>query len=250
MVLRLLALASSFVLVVACGGSSSRAPADTAPADAAPDAAPDAAGDHCATHRVVHFDVHPVEAGATIPNGRITAWFYQLNDDLKPRPPRRVTYDRPFTGTSTTVDIALDDVMLPQPLGDYQACERSCDDLANPACGCTAAGPRFALASVAVYVDRDGSGAIESAEVIDDNEYGVGYIQLGAADKAYAPPNLFDFIAPQGLVDCLAPYSILPPPTGESFNDLGIPAADARFPLDVCVPGAASCSQVRRPNLF
>ena len=109
---------------------------------------------------------------------------------------------------------------------------------------------RLLVVASRVYVDRDGSGAIESSEVVDDNEYGVGYIQLGAADRAYAPPTVFDFLAPQGLVDCLAPYSILPPPANESFNDLGIPAADTRFPLDICVPGSASCSQVRRPNLF
>jgi hypothetical protein len=246
MVLRLLVVASSFVVMVSCGGGSgSRVAVDAAPADTT---AVDAPGERCATHRVVHFDVHPVVAGATIPDGRITAWFYQLNDDLKPRPPRLVTYDRPFTGTSTTVDISLDDVMLPQPLENYQLCERACDAL--PACGCTSAGPRLALAAVAVYVDRDGSGAIESSEVVDDNEYGVGYVQLGAADRAYAPPTVFDSLAPQGLVDCLAPYSILPPPANESFNDLGIPAEDARFPLDICVPGDASCSQVRRPNLF
>jgi len=249
MSLRVLVLASSFVLVVACGGSASNAPADAARDGSPPDVTPvDAAGARCATHRIIHFDVHPVVAGAAIPDGRLTVWFYQFNDDLMPRPQPFVAYDRPFAGTSTGVDIALDDITLPPRIEDYQLCPRTCKDLSDPACGCQG-GPKLALAFVAAYVDRDGSGAIESSEIDLNNEIGEGYVQLGAADRAYAPPTVLDFVVPKGIVDCLAPYSILPPPPGESFNDLGIPDQTATFPLDVCVPGDASCDQVRRPNL-
>lgn len=247
---RVLVLASSFVLVVACGGSASNAPADAARDGSPLDATPvDAPGARCATHRIVHFDVHPVVAGAAVPDGRLTVWFYQFDDSLTPRPPRFVAYDRPFAGTSTGVDIALDDITLPPQIEDYKLCSRTCTDLSDPACGCQAAGPKLALAFVGAYVDRDGSGAIESSEIDFNNEIGVGYMQLGAADRAYAPPTVLDFVVPEGIVDCLAPYSILPVPPSEGFNDLGIPSQTATFPLDVCVPGDASCAHLRRPNL-
>lgn len=249
MSIRALTVVMSSLSVLACGGPKSQAAADAAP-DGAPDSlATDGPDPRCASHRIVHLDVHPVRAGAAIPDGRIVVTFFQFNDDIAPRPPRFVGYDRPFAGTSTGVDIAVDGVTLPPSIDDYQACARTCLDLANPACDCAAVEPKVALAEVVVARDVDGSGAIESGELIDANIFGVGYLILGASDRTYAAPNVLDFLLRDGIQDCLAPYSILPPPPDSSFDDLGIPAQTATFTLDVCVPGDASCDDLRRPNL-
>jgi hypothetical protein len=240
----LLAIAS--VMVTACGGGSEAAMPPDAPA---PDAGSmDAPAARC-PNRVIHFAVHPVVAGAAIPNGRVLVDFAQFNDDLMLRPPRFIGYDRPFAGTATTLDIATDDIALPQKLGDYQLCERACKDLTDPTCGCKAGGPKIALALVGVYIDPDGSGAIEPGERAFANQIGAGYTILGAADTAYAAGTVLDELLPQGIVDCIAPYEILPPPANSSFNDLGIRASDAPFPLDVCAPPDASCDDVRFPNV-
>ena len=213
--------------------------------DASADASPDAAPFSCATDTVIHFDVHPVAAG-TIPDGRLIVDLYQLQDNLNV--PEQVIYDVPFTGASTSVDLTLADLALPANLDSYKLCPRTCYDLSNPACTCTAGQPNVALAAVLVMVDADHSGAIEPAELTRDNRYGIGVMSLGDSDAAYPPPTFLDPLAPEGIQGCLAPYSILPPMNGSIFDRLGIPTSTT-FPLDVCVPGSASCDMLRVPNL-
>jgi hypothetical protein len=216
-----------------------------ASADASADASTDAAPFSCATDTVIHFDVHPVAAG-TIPDGRLIVDLYQLQDNLNV--PEQVIYDVPFTGASTSVDLTLADLALPANLDRYKVCPRTCYDLSNPACTCTAGQPNVALAAVIVMVDADHSGAIEPAELTRDNRYGIGVMSLGDSDAAYPPPTFLDPLAPEGIQGCLAPYSILPPMNGSIFDRLGVPTSTT-FPLDVCVPGSASCDMLRVPNL-
>jgi hypothetical protein len=214
---------------------------DAAAADASPDAAPFS----CATDTTIHFAVHPVAAG-TIPDGRLIVDLYQLQDNLPV--PQFIAYDVPFTGTSTSIDLALADVALPTTLDQYKVCPRSCFDLANPACACTPGQPNVALAFVFVMGDLDHSGAIEPAELTRENRYGVGVMQLGDSDAAYPPPTILDPLAPEGIQGCLAPYAILPPAPSSIFDRLGIPGTTT-FDLDVCVPGSASCDMLRVANL-
>lgn len=210
-----------------------------------PDATPDGPPLTCTPDTTIHFDVHPVGTG-TIPDGRLIVDMYQISDNLGV--PEHVIYDAPFTGTSTSVDLALSDIELPPNLDIYKACPRSCYDLTNPACTCTAGQPNIALAMVFVILDADHSGAIEPAELTEENLYGVGVMQLGDSDAAYPPPTFLDPLAPDGVLGCLAPYAILPPLPDSIFDRLGIPTSTT-FPLDVCVPGSASCDMLRVPNL-
>jgi hypothetical protein len=235
--------------LAACGESRStaqRPDASDTPLDAAPDANRPA---NCAAGRVIHLDVHPVVPGAAIPNGHLVVVFYQFNDDIQPPPPNVIGYDRPFLGTSTGYDLPLEEIVMPAPLDDYQLCSRTCKDLADAACDCPVTEAKLALANVFVVRDEDGSGAIERSEITNENIFGIGYLQLGAADRAYPPPSTLDFLVPSGVQACLAPYSILPPPGGSGFNDLGTPAATATFSLDVCVPSDPSCRLLHRANL-
>jgi len=220
---------------------------DSPTLDAALDAAADAAPPvRCAPGRVIHLDVTPVEPGAAIPDGRLVVVFYQFGLEVVPRPPHLVGYDQPFQGASTGVDLALGDITLPTQLDDYQLCPRTCGDLTEPACDCPEAKPKLALAWVLVVRDVNVS---EIHEFTDENTYGIGHLQLGAADRAYAAPEELGFLVPGGVQDCLAPYSIEPPAAGTEFEDLGTPAANATFPLEVCVPSDSSCGSVRPPNL-
>ena len=249
----------SVVSTVACGdGSSDRrldalaTPVPDASPDAGPDASPDGPPDappvRCATDRVVHLDVHRVVDGATIPDGRIVVRFHQFNDDIRPRP-TFFGYDRPYNGASNGVDIAISEIALPAPIDGYQLCERSCNDLTDPACSCPAGAPKLALGAVFVVRDSNHSGAIEAEELNDDDIYGIGWMQLGASDAAYPPPTALDSLAPQGIQDCLAPYSILPPAPGGFNERLGVPSPSETFRLDICVPDSDSCDLVRSPNL-
>ena len=192
--------------------------------------------------------VNKVVPTATIPDGRLVVVFYQLVDDIDPYPPLRAGLDVPFTGTSTRVDTLLSQITLPTPVDDYQFCPRACLNLDNPACDCPPAQPKVALAFVFAMQDPDLSGAIEPAELVEDNIYGVGYLQLGASDADYPVPNVFDMLFTEGILDGLVPYEVIDPPTSV-FDVLGLPPAGTVFDLDVCVPGDASCDTVRFPNL-
>jgi hypothetical protein len=213
--------------------------ADAASAADAPPQASCAAGKLC-------LRVNPVAAGATIPDGRLVVVFYQMIEHVMPPVPELVGLDRPFTAATPTIEIPLADIVLPAPIDDYRLCPRTCLALDNPACDCPAAHPKIALAFVFVMRDLDASGAIEPAELVDENLYGVGVLQLGAADRAYAAPNALDPLLPDGILDGLAPYRIIPT---TDFDDLGIAAPGTVFDLDVCVPGDASCDMIRFPNL-
>jgi hypothetical protein len=215
--------------------------------DASPDAPPDAPGIpfNCTTDTTLHFDVHPVAAG-TIPDGRLIVDIYQLLDNLPV--PQYIAYDVPFSGTATSVDLALADITLPAALDDYYVCQRTCGDLSNPACDCPANGEKIALAFVFVLNDLDHSGAIEPVELTQTNRYGVGVMQLGQSDRAYPPPTTLDPLVPEGIQGCMAPYRIIPHDMGHLFDKLGIPTTTT-FPLDVCVPGSPSCSMLRVANL-
>jgi hypothetical protein len=246
------------VAAVGCGdppgGSADAALLDhdapTADAATTPDAAPPDAGPAwtCAPGGVVHLAVNPVPATATIPDGRLVVVFYQLLEPIAKAVPLFVGYDAPFAGTATTVDIPLASIVLPTPTDDYRLCPRTCFDLANPACDCPAAQPAVSLAMVFVMNDLDDSGAIEPAELVEENFYGVGFMHLGHADEAFPPPNVLDPLFPEGISGCLSPYRIVPP-SGDDFDQLGLPPEDTTFPMDVCVPGAAACDDVRFPNL-
>ena len=72
-------------------------------------------------------------------------------------------------------------------------------------------------------------------------------MSLADSDAAYPPPTFLDPLAPEGIQGCLAPYSLLPPMNGSFFDRLGIPTSTT-FPLDVCVPGSASCDMLRVPK--
>lgn len=215
--------------------------------DAALDAPPDAPGIpfNCTTDTTIHFAVHPVTADP-IPDGRLVILVYQFIDNLHVTP--YIGYDVPFIGTSTSLDFALADLALPAMLDDYYLCQRTCFDLANPACDCPALAPKIALGFVAVVSDLDHSGAIEQAELTQANRYGVGVMQLGQSDRAYPAPTVLDQLAPDGIQGCVAPYSILPADAGHQFDRIGIPTTTT-FSLDVCVPGSAACSMLRVPNL-
>lgn len=193
----------------------------------------------------VCLNVTPVTSAA-IPNGRLIVAFYQLNDDIQPAPEAHVAYDVPFVGTSTSVQIALADLQLPTAIDDYRVCLRTCEDLANPACDCPAAEAKLATGLVAVMVDTDGSGGIDPSEFVAENLYGVGVMHFGESDAAYPAANELEFLLPEGIRSGLSPYRII---DGERFDQLGLPATDAVYDLDVCVPADESCESLRFPNL-
>lgn len=195
----------------------------------------------------VCFQVKPVVAGATIPAGRVAVVFYQFDDDLEPAPLPLVAYDAPFAGGATTsIQIPLDGIHAPKPTDDYSLCLRACESLEDPACDCPKAQARVTTAFVFVLSDSDSSGSIELAEIREENLYGVGYMHLIGADHDYPLPNALDFLLIEGILEGLRPYRIIP---GSPFDNLGIPAPNTTFDLDVCVPADPSCALVRFPNL-
>lgn len=188
----------------------------------------------------------PVVPGAAIPAGRVVVAFYQFIDDIQLEPSIHIGYDAPFAASGQPIKIPLASIVQPSRLDDFRLCVRECLDLADPACACPAAEAKVTTAFVFVVADTNGSGATEPAEVTEDNIYGVGYLHLGGADTAYPAPNALDSVFPEGIREGLSPYRII---KGEPFDQLGVPAAGTVFELDVCVPGDASCSSLRYPNL-
>lgn len=187
---------------------------------------------------------NPVVPGAAIPDGRLVVVFYQFIDDIEL--PLQIKVDVPFSGSATEVQLALADIAPPAPIDDYRLCIRSCLDLSDPACDCPAAEAKATTAYIFVVSDLDSSGAIEPSEITESNFYGIGYTHLAGADAAYPTPNPLDIIFVEGITEGLAPYRII---QGDPFDKLGIPAPGTVFELDLCVPGDASCSLVRFPNL-
>lgn len=188
----------------------------------------------------------PVVPGAAIPAGRIVVAFYQFIDDIQLDPAIHIGYDAAFSKPKKTIKIPLNQIVQPTQLDDFRLCVRECIDLADPACDCPAAEAKVTTAFVFVVSDANGSGAIEPAEMTEDNMYGVGYLHLGGADQAYPAPNTLDSVFPEGIREGLTPYRII---DGDPFDQLGAPAPGTVFELDVCVPGDASCSSMRFPNL-
>lgn len=188
----------------------------------------------------------PVVPGAAIPAGRVVVAFYQFIDDIQLDPFVHIGYDAAFSAAGKTIKIPLSQVVQPPQLDDFRLCVRECFDLADPACDCPAAEAKVTTAFVFVVSDTDGSGAIEPAELTEENMYGVGYLHLGGADQAYPAPNALDVVFPEGIREGLTPYRII---EGDPFDQLGAPAPGTVFELDVCVPGDASCSSMRFPNL-
>jgi hypothetical protein len=224
---------------------ASTTPDTSTPSGAATDAAIDALPQNCPTGQLC-FYINKVVPTATIPNGRIVVMFYQFNDDVDPYPTLVSTLDKPFVGASTMVQVPLGDIGKPTPLDDYELCPRTCLDLNNPACDCPANQPRVALAFVLAMVDPNMSGMIEPAELDEDNMYGVGYMSIGTAPMAYPNAAPLQSLFPNGIVSGVAPYEIIEAGT---FDKLGVPPPGAVFLMDVCVPGDASCNQMRFPNL-
>jgi hypothetical protein len=208
---------------------------------------PDATPGDCPSGQLC-LNVNKVVPAATIPGGRLVVVFYQFIDDATPYPPLFAGLDVAFSGTSARIDTALAQVTLPAAIDDYQLCPRACLDLGQPACDCPPAQPKAALAFVFVIQDVDGSGGIDPAELVEENIYGVGYLQLAAADADYPAPNVLDPLFTEGILNGLVPYEVIDPPTS-IFDVLAIPPAGTVFDLDVCVPGDASCDLVRFPNL-
>jgi hypothetical protein len=225
-------------------GDGSASQLDAHPSDAPPDAP--GIPFNCTTDTTIHLDVHPVATG-TIPDGHLVVDFFSYFDNLPV--PQYIAYDAPFSGTSTSVDLALADIALPADFDEYYVCPRSCVDFSNPACDCPANREKIALAFVFVVIDLDHSGAIEIAELADENVYGVAVTQLGQSDRAYPPPTTLDTLVPEGIQGCMAPYRVIPPTPPHIHDQLGIPTTTT-FPLDVCVPGSASCSMLRYPNVM
>jgi hypothetical protein len=216
---------------------------DSPTADASTDAPVDAPPAPCPAGQLC-LRVNPV--APTIPDGRLIVVFYQLVDDWMPYPPFVLPVDIPFSGSATAIELPLASITLPSPIDDYYVCPRTCGDLSNPACDCPAAQAKIALAFVMVMVDANTSGAIEPAELVDANQYGVGWMQLGVSDAAYPVGHALDVLAPEGIQSGLAPYEII---DLSPFDKLGIPPPGTTFDLDVCTPNTASCDLVRFPNL-
>ena len=189
--------------------------------------------------------LNPVVAGATIPAGRLVVVFYQFIDNITPPPPLVVAYDAPFDGTTTAIQFPLANIATPAPIDDYRLCPRTCFMLSNPTCDCPAASAKITTAFVFVMRDANSSGAIEPAELIDANRYGIGFVQIGGADMAYPNPQALQNLLPDGIQNGLAPYRVI---DLSPFDKMGVPAPGTVFELDVCVPNSASCSMVRFPN--
>jgi hypothetical protein len=229
--------------------SDAPAVADASPIDGATaidSASADALADCPAGSLCLH--VNPVVPGATIPDGRLVVMFYQLFDLFQSPPPFHVALDIPFAGSSTRIDVDLASLVLPIPLDGYEVCTRGCLDLTNPACNCVSGQPRAAPAPVYVIRDADMSGAIELAELVEENVYGVGYVELGVSDASYPAPNVLDWLFTEGILPGILPYEIIDV-QNEIHDVLGIPPAGTVFDLDVCVPQDASCDMMRIPNL-
>lgn len=184
-----------------------------------------------------------------IPDGRVIVLFYQLIDDIRPEVPPSIGYDQTFTGASKQVTITMSGIVLPQPIDDYYVCRRACDDRTDPACRCAADEAKLALAGVWVVRDANLSGRIEPSELlVADNLIGVGFLGMGTSDAAYPASSPLEALAPEGIQECLAPYSILPPPDDSGFHQLGIPQRNEMFWLHVCAPEDDACELVL-PNL-
>jgi hypothetical protein len=69
---------------------------------------------------------------------------------------------------------------------------------------------------------------------------------VGVAPMAYPNPQMLQFLFPEGIVTGTASYEIIEAGT---FDDLGVPPPGQVYFIDVCVPGDASCDQMRFPNL-
>lgn len=237
----------TIVDITGCGDPAAK-PDASSPVDGTTDtaAADDAPPASCPAGKLC-FQVNKLVPTAAIPNGHLIVAFYQINDDLTPYPPVLPTLDVPFDGGAARIELTLADIELPTAIDDYRICTRTCTDLDDPACDCSAPGAKVALAFVLAVVDADMSGAIEPAELTSgENIYGIGYMQIGAADMAYPNPQALMSLFPEGIENGIEAYRIIESGT---FDKLGIAMPGVVFGFDVCVPGDASCGDLRAPNL-
>jgi hypothetical protein len=233
----------SLLLAVLLLGCS---PSDPAKSDSGIHVDPDGSETACGTGMLCLVP-HRVVLGATIPNGRLGVVFYQLVDDYNPYPDPVVALDIPFDASAPAINIPLSLITLPSPRSRYDFCLRTCYDEANPACVCQAGKPQVATAFVVVTVDANSSGHIEPAEIVNANLYGIGVMHFGASDTAFPASNELQQLFPEGILQGLVPYRIIDNATG--FDQLGLPPSPAIYDLDLCVPGDASCDDLRVPNL-
>jgi hypothetical protein len=202
------------------------------------------AGTLCLRHTVF-------SPGPQLPDGRLALVFVQLHDILTPSPPPFVGYDAPLPGTATEAQIPLASITLPAAIDDYRLCTRTCYELANPACDCVASDPKAAVAYIVAVADANGSGSADPVELSDYTyRIGAGYVVVAAADAAYTVPNPADALFTEGILDGIAPYRIIDPPTSD-LDVLGVAPAGTVFDLEVCYPGnRADCDDARFPTLF
>jgi hypothetical protein len=234
------------LVVTACGddGGDGGAPDAADGADAADNA--DAADLGPCPADTLCLRPTSVTPGGEIPAGRVGVVWFQLNDDGID-PEIEIGFDAPLDPSAARIDIPVGDITGPGE--ENLVCERACPD--ETMCPCLGK-IQIGFAFVIAVVDVNGNGAIDVPDDVgisnDVGIYGVGFMAVGFSETAYDPaPSPFEALFPDGIQGGIAPYEVIE--NAGSFDTLGVPDEPQIYEFTVCVPGDATCDDLRLPNL-
>jgi hypothetical protein len=239
-----LACAWALSALVACGDE------ENANADGGP-----SAGMACRGNGSLELNTIVTGGPAPAAAGRLVVFWLQFSDD-EPSPPPKIVHDVPFTPGAAKVTIPLARLSPPDPV--HLLCPRDCDD--ETSCPCLS-DPKVGYGMVGVFEDRNGSGAIEPAEIWnsdvseeDENlpsfrPLGIGRMALVCSEKSY-PASHPDTgpLFPEGIRAGIHSYRLLRTDPESSFDRLGPPTAGQPLELQVCSSAAPGCT-LEVPNL-